>query len=307
MNNKIYEPYGFNEGEYYNSLRNAIDDEIRINRATDNKQDKDIDSVRKTSFSNVSYDNNLESLVFKNVSGETIGILAMASIFPSKLIKSAKYDKTAKKIFITFDNDDVVEIAAEDLMDTLEAGDGLKIQDGIKYAVKVADDSETFLQVGENGIKNVGIQDAINVERDRAISAETVERNERIDYDRQLLNLIETETANRISADDAEKARAISEEKRIDKKLDEEIDRATKTETQLNSAISNEGTARNAADLRLENMINGEIESRKNAIVLVNRSIDSMYNKSSVNSMISSLQEQINSLKARIAALESKD
>ena len=69
MNNKIYEPYGFNEGECYNSLRNAIDDEIRINRATDNKQDKDIDSVRKTSFSNVSYDNNLDSLVFKNVSG----------------------------------------------------------------------------------------------------------------------------------------------------------------------------------------------------------------------------------------------
>lgn len=303
----MYEPYGFNEGLSYNSLRNAIDDEIRINRATDNKQDVDIDSVRKTSFSNVSYDNNLESLVFKNVSGETIGILAMTSIFPSKLIKSAKYDKEAKKILIVFDNDDVVEVAAGDLMDVLEAGNGLKIQDGVKYAVKIADDSEAFLTVDENGIRNVGIQDAINVERDRAIAAETLERNARIDYDRQLLTLIENETSNRIAADDAEKARAISEEKRIDKKLDEEIDRATKTETQLNSAISNEGTARNAADIRLENMITAEANARKSAITTVNGYINDRYNKARVDELIASLQSQINSLQRRVAELERRD
>lgn len=303
----MYEPYGFKEGLSYNSLRNAIDDEIRINRATDNKQDVDIDSVRKTSFSNVSYDNNLESLVFKNVSGETIGILAMTSIFPSKLIKSAKYDKEAKKILIVFDNDDVVEVAAGDLMDVLEAGNGLKIQDGVKYAVKIADDSEAFLTVDENGIRNVGIQDAINVERDRAIAAETLERNARIDYDRQLLTLIENETSNRISADDAEKARAISEEKRIEKKLDEEIDRATKTETQLNSAISNEGTARNAADIRLENMITAEANARKSAITTVNGYINDRYSKARVDELIASLQSQINSLQNRVAELERRD
>ena len=98
----------------------------------------------------------------------------MADIIPSDLIADAYYNTESKNLVITFVNGKTVNIPLDDLIDVVEAGDGIKNVDG-KFYINLAKNCEGFLTVDENGLKLSGVQDAIDAERDRAISAETKE------------------------------------------------------------------------------------------------------------------------------------
>lgn len=246
---RMYEPYGYNEGEAYYSIRNTIDDEIKINRKIDKKQTDE-------SFTDVSYDSDLETVLFKNTNGDIVGQLPMTDIMASSLVKEAKYDADTQKIIIEFDNGDVVSVDLNDIINIQEAGDGLVLDDN-KFAILLDPDSEEFLQVSENGIKNVGIQDAIDAERDRAISAETKETNERIaDVDEEETRAKGEESVLR-QLITLEENRAKGEEQRIDDTLGTAFTTSS-TETvtakydYLNQKIEDETTARQDADVALK-------------------------------------------------------
>lgn len=220
---RMYEPYGYDEENDYMSKRLQIEDDLRVSRENDVKEFHSIDDLydkhNSEVFATAYYDNDLESVIFKNMDGNAICSIKMTDIFPSKLVKSAEYDKDTQHLVITFDNDDKIDIDLNDLINNLEAGDGL-ILDNAKFAVLIASDSEkfvsgtgeSFLTVDANGVKISHIQEAIDVEKERALEAERVEREARINQDNVLLGLI-----------NAEKSRAISEETRIETKLDNEI------------------------------------------------------------------------------------
>ena len=246
---RMYEPYGYNEGEAYYSIRNTIDDEIKINRKIDKKQTDE-------SFTDVSYDSDLETVLFKNTNGDIVGQLPMTDIMASSLVKEAKYDADTQKIIIEFDNGDVVSVDLNDIINIQEAGDGLVLDDN-KFAILLDPESEEFLQVSENGIKNVGIQDAIDAERDRAISAETKETNERIaDVDEEETRAKGEESVLR-QLITLEENRAKGEEQRIDNTLGTAFTTSS-TETvtakcdYLNQKIEDETTARQDADVALK-------------------------------------------------------
>lgn len=219
----MYEPYGYYEENDYVSKRLQIEDDLRVSVENDIKEFHDINDIynrhRTEAFNNAYYDNDLESVIFENVKGQPICSIKMTDVFPSKLIKSAVYDKSIQHLIITFDNDDEIDIDLNDLINNLEAGDGL-ILDNSKFAVLIASSSEKFISgTGENfltvdasGVKISHIQDAIDVEKERALEAENIERETRINQDNVLLGLI-----------NAEKNRAIDEESRIETKLDNEI------------------------------------------------------------------------------------
>lgn len=82
------------------------------------------------------------------------------------MLENATYDETTHKITLTFNTDSGkqdVELNLSDLVDTYEAGNGLELT-GKVFSVKKSaeEDSEGFLNVGTDGIKVSGIQNAIN-------------------------------------------------------------------------------------------------------------------------------------------------
>ena len=185
----MYEPYGYDDATNYISKKDQIERELQINRDNDCKE-----------FASVEYNSTLQAFVFKNVKGVEKGYAYMADILPQELIKSATYDEATKKLIITFENDQVVEIPLDDLIDVAEAGDGLKLEDN-KFFINLAEDCERFLTVDENGLLLSGVQDAINVERDRAISAETDEYNRATQAEADLAAAIRAEIRDRIAGD----------------------------------------------------------------------------------------------------------
>lgn len=70
-----------------------------------------------------------------------------------------------------------------------EFADGLQVVNGV-VSIKVADGSETFLSVSENGIKLSGVQDAIAAEKTRAEEQETAIRGEFATADTTLKNTL---------------------------------------------------------------------------------------------------------------------
>lgn len=276
-NNRL-EFYGYDEENDYMSKRLQIEDDLRASRENDVKEFHDIDNLYKRheteAFNSAYYDNDLESIIFKNVNGEAICAIEMIDIFPSKLVKSAVYDKDTQHLVITFDNDDKIDIDLNDLINNLEAGDGL-ILDNAKFAVLIDSDSEkfvsgtgeNFLTVSASGVKISHIQEAIDVEKNRALEAERVERETRIEQDGILLNLI-----------NAEKARAIGEEGRIETKLDNEIADRNTHNNEHDAAIA----ALQATITNLQATISAQ------------------------QATISSLQSSISNLDRRVTALEQR-
>lgn len=185
----MYEPYGYEDNSNYISKKDQIERELQQNRINDCKE-----------FASVEYNETLQAFVFKNVKGQERGYAYMADIIPSELIKDAYYDTQTKNLIITFVNGKTVTIPLDDLIDVVEAGDGLKNVDG-KFYINLTEDCERFLTVDENGLKLSGVQDAINVERDRAISAETEEYNRATQAENDLAAAIRQEAQERSEND----------------------------------------------------------------------------------------------------------
>ena len=103
-----------------------------------------------------------------------------------------------------------------------EFKDGFKVE-GHDVYVKIDDNSEAFLTVSPDGVKLSGVQDAINVERDRAIAAE-----ESISANVTTLSA----TVETFSAD------TVAEIARLDEKIDDEIERATAAEESISANVT---------------------------------------------------------------------
>ena len=185
----MYEPYGYQDDANYISKKDQIERELQQNRINDCKE-----------FASVEYDATLKAFVFKNVKNQVRGYAYMADIIPSDLIADVYYDTETKNLIITFVNGKVVNIPLNDLIDVVEAGNGLKFEDG-KFHINLSEDCERFLTVDENGLKLSGVQDAINVERDRAISAETEEYDRATQAEESLASAIRQEVTDRSTND----------------------------------------------------------------------------------------------------------
>ena len=251
----MYEPYGYDDNSNYISKKAQIEGELEQNRINDCKE-----------FASVEYNDTLQAFVFKNVKGEERGYAYMSDIVPSELIEDAYYDAETKNLVIKFVNGKSVTIPLNDLIDVVEAGDGLKNIDG-KFYINLANECEGFLIVDENGLKLSGVQDAINVERDRATSAETEEYNRATQAERDLAAAIRQETSERVENDNVIKNTIGSDfttgqTETVSYKFDQLSEKVQKEIDDRGTAISQEAQLRELGDGNLSGLITQEVNNR---------------------------------------------
>ena len=251
----MYEPYGYQDDANYISKKDQIERELQQNRINDCKE-----------FASVEYDTTLKAFVFKNVKNQVRGYAYMADIIPSDLIADVYYDTETKNLIITFVNGKVVNIPLNDLIDVVEAGNGLKFEDG-KFHINLSEDCEGFLTVDENGLKLSGVQDAIDAERDRAISAETEEYDRATQAEESLAAAIRQEVTDRSTNDNLIR-QTIGDDfttnptetvtykfNLLSEKVQKEID-------DRGTAVSQEAQLRELGDGNLSNLISQETTAR---------------------------------------------
>lgn len=228
---RIYEPYGFGETYKYESIPTRIDNELAESQTNDSKQ-----------FASVSYNEDAKALIFKNVNNVEQGRVYLKDIIGLEtLIERAYYDENTKELVIVFNEkkSDVVRIPLDKIIDVTEAGNGL-IQEGGKFNVLIDADSESYLTVSQNGVKLSGVNDAITLERNRAVAKET-ELDEKIEKEEKRAIQVETDLNNGLGA---------------------EIRNRESADNALSNRINTEISDRTAADTQLQNNISTEAKNR---------------------------------------------
>ena len=229
---RMYEPWGYVDENNYQGAETILDNDL------------------ESFFAQVEYKRDDNKIHFANKDGEEKATLDVSEFVKSdSIVEKAWYEDG--KIYVKFTNGDVITVDVEELIDQNEFSDGLQVNEGI-VSVLIDGESEAFLSVSGNGVKVSGVQDAIDAERDRAISAETA-----------LDEKIEQEIVDRKADVDEEEARAISAETALDEKIDAEITRATEAEEALDAKIDAEIERAEAAEQALDEKIEQEIADRK--------------------------------------------
>lgn len=150
---RMYEPWGYQDQNDYQGSTTILDNELG------------------TMFTNAVYVKDDNKIHFYNKEEEEL-----VSIDVSEFVKSDSIiEKTEYKdgiLKITFTNGDVITIDLTELLDENEFKDGLVVED---HVVKVQIDStgQPYISVGEDGIKIIGVDEKIEEEKERAMSAET--------------------------------------------------------------------------------------------------------------------------------------
>ena len=256
---KMYEPWGYQEENNYQSEENLFDIEL----------DK--------MFVSAEYDKDDRKIHFFNNDGEELSSSTIDTTeFASGVVVDAYYDSTTKELVIEFDGGSVVRINMAEIIDENEFSDGLQVDsDGI-VSVKIDSDSDPYLTVGANGVKLSGVENAIEAEKTRAISAET-----------KLENAINDKVASAETAINDEVARAKAAEEVLESKIDDEIARAKSAETAIDEAavFSAEYDSENKL-IVFYNKNNESIDSIDATPFLKDGMIDSIYIDHETNELV---------------------
>lgn len=275
---RMYEPWGYQEENNYESSENQF--EIELNEL----------------FASAAYNEQDKKIHFFNNDGEDLsGSTIDTTQFASSVIEEAYYDKDTKELVIKFSNGDEVRINMAEIIDENEFADGLQVDsDGI-VSVKIDESSDSYLTVGSDGIKLSGVKDAIDAETARATSAETT-LQEAIDNEISRATSAETALDVKINQEiqdrkddvDAEETRAKAKEDEIKAALDAEIARSKREDELhddelsalntrvglLDTKLDAEITRSTSADTVLDNKITAEETRAKEEENAINDRID---------------------------------
>ena len=286
---RMYEPWGYVDENNYQGASIILDNDL------------------ESFFAEVSYNKDDNKIHFANKDGEEKATLDVNEFVKSdSIVEKAWYEDG--KIYVKFTNGDVITVDVEELIDQNEFADGLQVNEGI-VSVLIDSNSETFLSVSESGVKVSGVQDAINAERDRAISAETAldekidkEINDRIaDVDEEESRAISAETALDEKIE-AEITRAETAEQALDEKIDTEIARATSAETALDEKIDAEIARATAEEQRIDAKLDQEIADRKEDVDT--EEVRAKAAEAALDVRIDTLNDALTNEKARAEAAE---
>lgn len=191
--------------------------------------------------------------------------VSQINIPKDQFLKDASYNPATKDIELlceTTEGERILRINVSDLVDTYTAGNGLALENG-KFSVKINEDSEPYLTVGENGVKLSGIDSALNAKANKSdvydkdycdehfltdSDIDGVVTQNDLDEINESISTINTEitniksdisTINGNEATEGSIAYALKEAKTYtDTKVQEEYTRATTVESQINDALA---------------------------------------------------------------------
>lgn len=264
---RMYDPWGYQDENNYQS--------------TEIIMENDLDSF----FVDAAYNKDDNKIHFTNKDGEELVTIDVSEFDKSdKIIERAWYEDG--KIYILFTNGDLVTIDVEELIDENEFKGGLQVNDGV-VTVLIDPTSEPYITTSDDGVKVFGVDAAIEVETNRAESAETA-----------LQEAIE-----------AEVARATSAETTLNEKIDAETARATSAETSLNEKIETETTRAEGVEMALDNKIDAETARATSAETSLNTKIETETTRATqtegqLNHRIDTTNDELDSEESRAQAAE---
>ena len=243
---RMYEPWGYQDENNYQGAGTILENDL------------------ESFFADAKYNKDDNKIHFQNKDGEEVGSLDVNEFVKSdSIVEEAKYEDG--KIIIKFTNGDVITINVEELIDENEFVDGLQVIEG-QVSVKRNAESDNYFTVDTDGIKIAGIKADIDAEEARATSAETA-LDEKIDAEiarasgeeQRIDEKIDDEVARAEAAEQAldekvsvEKGRAETAEANLSRRADT-----------LNDELDAEKTVRESEDVKLDRKINTEIDDRK--------------------------------------------
>ena len=122
------------------------------------------------------HENGMISLT--GIGGEVIAEFSDADFVKDSVLEDVNYNAETKEIEFTWKTVDgetkTDAVSVADFVEVYTAGNGLELN-GNEFAIKVDAASETFLSVGEAGLKLAGVQDAIDSAADAAKSGALTE------------------------------------------------------------------------------------------------------------------------------------
>lgn len=110
-------------------------------------------------FGDAEYDKTTQDIVFYNLHGVELDRVSLEEIISSEIISEAYYDSETKSLILKFTNGTEVSIDLNDLIDIDEAGGGLMIDGDGHIAIKIADGSDRFLTVTDDGLALMGVDE----------------------------------------------------------------------------------------------------------------------------------------------------
>lgn len=116
-----------------------------------------------TSTLSLDYDSANKKIQLKGISGQVVADLDATAFIKDGMVDSVAFAPETKTLTITFNTDsgkEAIDVDLTSLVDTYTAGNGIDIT-GNKVSAKVDSTSESFLSVGEGGIKLSGVNRAI--------------------------------------------------------------------------------------------------------------------------------------------------
>ena len=191
--------------------------------------------------------------------GETVKIYKESSLESVELITIDEKEYLRFTYLLSDGTRKIVDVDVSSFLSETEFKDGLKVENSKVY-VLIDNNSEPYLSVSSNGIKISGITYAINTavenEKERALAAET-ELGNRIEEERNRALAAEES----ISGDVTTLAHATNEEfKNIADKINNEIIRATNSESLIRTTINTLSASVESNITRLDSKIQDEKE-----------------------------------------------
>ena len=136
-----------------NALNESLTNEASIREAKDNEILNQFSTIKIEKQSD---------LVYSLKVGDSI--TGTINIPKDQFLKDVSYDSLTKElifIFVTNENDNSeVKVNIADLIDTYEAGEGLKL-DSNKFSINLDATTQKYIEVSKNGIKIVGVDEAL--------------------------------------------------------------------------------------------------------------------------------------------------
>lgn len=110
-------------------------------------------------------------LHFKGKDDTDVATLDMSQFVVDGMVDEVIYDKDSHSLVITFNTDagkQDITVDLSDLIDVYTSGDGINVAEDGKISLKIAEDSQSFITVDENGLKLSNV-DGSNIEIGKAI------------------------------------------------------------------------------------------------------------------------------------------
>ena len=226
-----------------------------------------------------------------NYLGDTVKIYKDSSLQSVELITIGEKEYIRFTYILSDGSTNIVDLDVSSFLSETEFKDGLKVEESKVY-VLIDPNSEEYLTVSSNGVKisgiNSAINNAVNVETERSLSAETtikkiIEDNERVvsrslnDLNNKIIDEEEraTEVENAIKDTVNNLTQNINSQLlTVESKIDTETTRATSKESELNSKIQTEKERAISVENELNTKIQTEELARQNGDSLLDRKID---------------------------------